>query len=168
MALGAEEATPSPQEREPASDWKEYENGEKTLNRLLNETIELSRELVIDKKHGKKDNQEALGRLEEQSREIERLREEQVQLMRKLKVAGPADEQPEEASDVYFQGWLLSRDAEKLKKEGKPTESRERLERALKLLERVAKEYPDWKPQMVQGRLKKTKEELAALPASDR
>jgi hypothetical protein len=34
-------------------------------------------------------------------------------------------------------------------------------------LDRVAKEHPEWRPQMVQGRLKRTKEELAALPASD-
>lgn len=59
-------------------------------------------------------------------------------------------------SDVYFQGWLLSRDAEKLAAEERFTEAYEKLERAQKLFNSVAEFFPLWKPDMVKGRQAQT------------
>ncbi len=59
-------------------------------------------------------------------------------------------------SDVYFQGWLLSRDAEKLRADKKFTEAYEKLRRAQQLFDSVATYYPLWKPEMVKGRRDQT------------
>ncbi|MCW1920933.1 tetratricopeptide repeat protein [Luteolibacter arcticus] len=61
-------------------------------------------------------------------------------------------------SDVYFQGWLLSRDAEKLQAEKKHAEALEKLMRARELFGSVSSYYPLWKPDMVKGRKAKTQE----------
>lgn len=66
-------------------------------------------------------------------------------------------------SDVYFQGWLLSRDAEKLQADGKFVEALEKFTRARQLFESVATYFPLWKPEMVQGRRQKTQELIAAV-----
>lgn len=76
--------------------------------------------------------------------------------------AGPAPDL-NAPSDRYFQGWLLSRDAGKLADEGKPAEALGKLERARQLFDRVARDFPDWKPEMVAGRRKQTAESLALL-----
>ena len=75
---------------------------------------------------------------------------------------GPAPE-PNAPSDRYFQGWLLSRDAGKLADEGKPAEALGKLDRARQLFDRVARDFPDWKPEMVAGRRKQTAESLALI-----
>lgn len=61
-------------------------------------------------------------------------------------------------SDVYFQGWLLSRDAEKLQAEKRYAEATEKLIRARQLFESVSAYFPLWKPEMVKGRRTKTQE----------
>ncbi len=66
-------------------------------------------------------------------------------------------------SEVYFQGWLLSRDAEKLAEEGKPTEALQKLQRAQQLFDTVARTFPEWKKEMVAGRRKKTFDALAEI-----
>lgn len=63
-------------------------------------------------------------------------------------------------SDVYFQGWLLFRDAEKLQAEKKNAEALEKLLRARQLFESVSAYYPLWKPEMVKGRRDKTQETI--------
>jgi hypothetical protein len=172
---------PHPKETEAAFDPKKFDKQSETLRQLVDESMELSRNLETDRKHGRTASKKTLTRLQELHLQIQILEKQQTEEMRKLLVAQdaetkaaetkaaevPAKEAPDDPSDLYFQGWLLSRDAGKLKPEGKLAESREKLEKAQELFERVAKEQPDWKPQMVQARLKRTKEELAALPASD-
>lgn len=64
-------------------------------------------------------------------------------------------------SDVYFQGWLLSRDAEKLLEENKATEALEKLQKAQQLFDTISKSYPHWKPEMVAGRQQKTLASIA-------
>jgi hypothetical protein len=66
-------------------------------------------------------------------------------------------------TDLYFRGWLLSREAGMLEDEGKPAEALKKLEIARQLFDRVARDFPDWKPAMVAGRRKKTTEHQAAL-----
>jgi hypothetical protein len=81
-------------------------------------------------------------------------------------VAAPdeADEpDPNDPSELYFQGWLLCRDAEKLAEKQKPEEALEKLDRARQLFDRVARGFPDWKPEMVAGRRQQTAERLAFL-----
>lgn len=168
MALGADEAQTSPQKKEAAFDRKEYEENEKALRQLLDGTLELAQGLATELKEGKKNDQQSLQRLEEQNREIERLKAEQLEMIRKLKVTDPGIMPFDEMSDLYFRGWLLSRDAGKLKDQGKIANSRKKLEEALILFDAIAAQHPAWKPEMVQGRLKKTKEELSSLPPEDR
>jgi hypothetical protein len=66
-------------------------------------------------------------------------------------------------SDVYFQGWLLSRDAEKLQAEKKYPEALEKFNRARQLFDSVATYFPLWKPEMVSGRRQKTLDLIAAV-----
>lgn len=66
-------------------------------------------------------------------------------------------------SEVYFQGWLLTRDAEKLAEAGKFTESLEKLRRAQQLFDTVARTFPEWKKEMVSGRRKKTFDNIAKI-----
>ena len=63
-------------------------------------------------------------------------------------------------SDVYFQAWLLSRDAEKLQAEKKHGEALEKLLRARQLFDSVSSYYPLWKPEMVKGRRTKTQDDI--------
>ncbi|MGE9270259.1 MAG: hypothetical protein ACQKBU_05595, partial [Verrucomicrobiales bacterium] len=66
-------------------------------------------------------------------------------------------------SDVYFQGWLLSKDAEKLREEGKHAEALEKLRRAQQLFDTVARAFPEWKKDMVSGRRRKTVDAIASV-----
>lgn len=63
-------------------------------------------------------------------------------------------------SDVYFQGWLQFRDAEKLQAENKHAEALEKFLRARQLFDSVSSYYPLWKPDMVKGRRVKTQETI--------
>lgn len=76
--------------------------------------------------------------------------------------AEPAPD-PKAPSDLYFRGWLLSRDAEELAHAQKPEEALEKLDRARNLFDFVARVFPDWKPEMVKGRRAQTAETLARL-----
>lgn len=66
-------------------------------------------------------------------------------------------------SDVYFQGWLLSKDADKLAEEGKATEALEKYRRAQQLFDTIARSFPKWKNDMVEGRRRKTVNSIAAV-----
>ncbi len=66
-------------------------------------------------------------------------------------------------SDVYFQGWLLSRDAEQLQAEKKFEESLDKFSRARQLFDSIATYFPLWKPEMVTGRRAQTADFIAAV-----
>ena len=76
--------------------------------------------------------------------------------------AEPAPD-PNDPSELYFQGWLLSRDAGKLEENDKPAAALEKLELARQLFDRVARDFPVWKQEMVKGRRAQTAESLARL-----
>lgn len=61
-------------------------------------------------------------------------------------------------SDVYFQGYLLTRGAEELEAKGDFVGAAEKLERARKMFDSVKTYFPAWKPDMVQGRSAQTSE----------
>ena len=75
------------------------------------------------------------------------------------------DGQPtkEDPADAYFQGWLLSRDAEKLRGKGKNEEAKAKLLQALKYFRVVHQQWPEWKKEMVRGRLLETERVLQSL-----
>lgn len=77
----------------------------------------------------------------------------------------PAKDAPAnfDPSDVFFQGWLLSRDAEKLQAEKKFEEALEKYTRARQLFDSVATYFPLWKPEMVKGRRAKTEDFIATV-----
>jgi Flp pilus assembly protein TadD len=84
--------------------------------------------------------------------------------------AAPPSTQPTtfDPSDVYFQGWLATRDAEKLEADGDFIGAQEKLERAAKLFDTIRMYYPDWKKDMVSGRHQKTTESvLRVRPKAD-
>lgn len=66
-------------------------------------------------------------------------------------------------SDVYFQGYLASRAAEKLEQAGDHKGALAKYERAKQMFETIQKFYPDWKPEMVKGRAGKTQTALARV-----
>lgn len=66
-------------------------------------------------------------------------------------------------SDVYFQGWLLVRDAEKLQKEKDFAAALDKLQRARQLFDTISRHYADWKPEMVKGRQQSTAEAIAEV-----
>lgn len=68
-----------------------------------------------------------------------------------------------DASDVYFQGWLLTKDAEKLHAEGRHLEAIDKLRRARELFDTIRNTFPDWRPDMVQSRLQKTFDQIAEI-----
>ncbi len=61
-------------------------------------------------------------------------------------------------SDVYFQAYLEVRSAEQLEKDLHFSEALVKLEQANKLLASITTYYPKWKPEMVAGRVAKTRE----------
>ncbi len=66
-------------------------------------------------------------------------------------------------SDVYFQGYLAARSAEKLENAHDYLGSLEKLQRANELFSTVRKYYPEWKPGMVSNRADKTIESIARV-----
>jgi Flp pilus assembly protein TadD len=66
-------------------------------------------------------------------------------------------------SDVYFQGWLLSKDAEKLREEEKYAEALEKLRRARELFDTIARTFPEWRKDMVERRRTKTHDLIASV-----
>lgn len=78
----------------------------------------------------------------------------------------PAMEEKKQAddgpADLFLQGWLLSRDAEKLSKEGDQEAAKLKMARALKNFEGVQLYWPGWRKEMVANRLAITRETLKA------
>ncbi|OYV05613.1 MAG: hypothetical protein CFE26_10685 [Verrucomicrobiales bacterium VVV1] len=71
-------------------------------------------------------------------------------------------------SDVYFQGYLSVRDAEKLEQTSDFVEADDKLERARKMFSSIQTYFPDWKAEMVKGRMEKTEEALSRVkPKAD-
>jgi len=71
-------------------------------------------------------------------------------------------------SDVYFQGYLSIRDAEKLEQANDFVGADDKLQRARKMLQSIQTYYPDWKAEMVKGRMEKTDETIARIkPKAD-
>ena len=68
-------------------------------------------------------------------------------------------------SDVYFQGYLSVRDAEKFEQTSDFVEADDKLQRARKMFSSIQTYFPDWKADMVKGRMEKTEEAIAALTA---
>jgi tetratricopeptide (TPR) repeat protein len=66
--------------------------------------------------------------------------------------AAPVSPAQFDPSDVYFQGYLASREAEKLEARGDFAGAAEQLKKAQKMFSNVSIYYPDWKPSMVKGR----------------
>lgn len=66
-------------------------------------------------------------------------------------------------SDVWFQAWMSSRDADKLAAAGKFSEALGKYEHSRQMFENVAKLYPDWKKDMVGGRLAATREAIESI-----
>jgi len=77
----------------------------------------------------------------------------------------PAPEHPArfDPSDVYFQGYLASRAAERLEIDEDFLGAWEKYSEADKLFSAVQKFYPDWRPSMVEGRASRTREAMAAV-----
>jgi tetratricopeptide (TPR) repeat protein len=71
-------------------------------------------------------------------------------------------------SDLYFQGYLAVRAAEKLEADGDAIAADEKLDKARKLFDSVRLNHSAWKPEMVQGRSAKTLEAIARVrPKAD-
>jgi len=66
-------------------------------------------------------------------------------------------------SEVYFQGYLATRAAEKLETEENFVAAKEKLLQARKIVEAIQKHYPDWKPDMVNNRASKNLETLTRI-----
>ncbi len=66
--------------------------------------------------------------------------------------AAPISPAQFDPSDVYFQGYLSSRAAEELEAKGDYAAAAEKLRKARELFDAVHKNYPAWKPEMVNGR----------------
>lgn len=66
-------------------------------------------------------------------------------------------------SDAYFQGWLLSKDAEKLREEERFDEALEKLRRAREIFDTIAHTFPTWREDMVKRRRGKTVDTIAEV-----
>jgi chromosome segregation ATPase len=72
----------------------------------------------------------------------------------------PAPSAQFDPSDVYFQGYLSTRAAEQLESSENFIAALEKLQKARQLFDAVHQYYPEWKPEMVGGRIEKTTETL--------
>lgn len=82
--------------------------------------------------------------------------------------AAPVQSSSFDPSDVYFQGYLATRDAEKLEADGDLVGADEKYVRAKKMFDSIRMYYPDWKPDMVKGRQEKTGETIGKIrPKAD-
>jgi len=75
----------------------------------------------------------------------------------------PAQSAQFDPSDVYFQAYLEVRSAEQYEKDENFIAALEKFDKADKLLNSVATYYPKWKPEMVAGRVAKTRETLSQI-----
>lgn len=82
--------------------------------------------------------------------------------------AAPLQQAQFDPSDVFFQGYLAVRAADDLEKQGDFRGALEKLERANQMFGTIQKFYPQWKPDMVNGRASKTGDALARVkPKAD-
>lgn len=77
--------------------------------------------------------------------------------------ASPVPSAQFDPSDVYFQGYLAVRAAEKLEASGDFSGALDKLQSAGKAFDAVRKYYPAWKSAMVDGRCAKTTETLERI-----
>lgn len=71
-------------------------------------------------------------------------------------------------SDLYFQGYLTTRDAETLEAQGDLIGADEKLKRAKEMFDAVKMYYPNWKPDMVKDRAAMTNDTIAKIrPKAD-
>ncbi|MCU0780824.1 MAG: tetratricopeptide repeat protein [Akkermansiaceae bacterium] len=66
-------------------------------------------------------------------------------------------------SDVYYEAWRATTEAENLEKDGNPVAALARFQHAAKLLESITRYYPDWKPGMVGRSAEKNAEAVARV-----
>lgn len=66
-------------------------------------------------------------------------------------------------SDVYYQAWLFSREAETLQKQGRHVEALAKLRSAEKFFETIHRFHPEWKKEMVGDRLSVTKTQITKV-----
>lgn len=75
----------------------------------------------------------------------------------------PAELAQLDPSDVYFQAWLLVRDAEKLEKAKSYVEAFDKYRKAQTFFNHLGVNHPAWKPELVQGRQQTTKDALETI-----
>jgi hypothetical protein len=66
-------------------------------------------------------------------------------------------------SDVFFQAYLVVRDADKLQKEGKHTDAWRKYHQAAKYYDIIAKHHKNWKPHLVLGRIESTRDAIKLI-----
>lgn len=66
-------------------------------------------------------------------------------------------------SDIFFQAWLVVRDAEKLEKEGKHSDAWRKYRQAAKYYDLLKRYHKNWKPHLVQGRVESTRDAIKAI-----
>jgi len=83
-----------------------------------------------------------------------------------LPVTAQEDPRALDPADVFFQAWLVIRDAEKLEKKGDFNEARLKYEQASKYYDTLTRFHKNWKPQMVQRRVISTRESIKAVESA--
>lgn len=78
-------------------------------------------------------------------------------------VSAQDDPRALDPSDVFFQAWLVVRDADKLDKEGKHSDAWRKYRQASKYYDLLARYHKNWKPHLVQGRIESTREAIKAI-----
>jgi len=69
----------------------------------------------------------------------------------------------QDSSDVFLKAFQNYQTAEKMERESKPREALEKYKATVVLLEKIAKDSPDWQPLVIEYRLKKSRENVARL-----
>ena len=80
-------------------------------------------------------------------------------------VAAQQDPRALDPSDVFFQAWLTIRDAEKLEKSGEFNEARLKYKQAAKYYNVISRFHKNWKPHLVEARVKSTQEAIIGIEA---
>lgn len=78
-------------------------------------------------------------------------------------ISAKEDPRALDPSDVFFQAWLTIRDAEKLEKEGKFNDARLKYQQASKYYNVIARFHKNWKPHMVEARVKSTQDAIQKI-----
>ncbi|MBX3741710.1 MAG: hypothetical protein KF712_12010 [Akkermansiaceae bacterium] len=76
--------------------------------------------------------------------------------------AAEEEAQPD-PTDVYFQGFNATRAAEKLEQAGDFIGAAEKLDEARKCFESIQRDHPDWKKDMVAGRMERVGHAIAEI-----